>query len=140
MIPGSQAGCAFLLSYDGDVLDDADPDDIPRPFLRVKLRPGTSGWFAAGMHKFPVQFQVEMAVDGTRDSNLLKLWHHVRLALSPRLMAPGGNLTVLQVMMAGGMSTWKFSQAMYEIVDSGQGKLRYIYGLGYMEADLLINT
>ena len=56
----------FLLSYDGEVLDDADPDDIPRPFLRVKLRPGASGWFAAGQHRFPVQFQLEMAVDGTR--------------------------------------------------------------------------
>lgn len=133
-----------VLSYDGDDLDDADPDNLPRPFLRLRAWPGPSGWFAAGQHKFPVQFSIELGVDGTSDRDLLKLWHAVRTTLSPRALSPwqadNPGQTVLNVLMDAGLTTWEFSEAAYGIRSPGQGKNRYVYGTGLMEGQLLINT
>jgi len=133
-----------VLSYDGDDLDDADPDNIPRPFLRLRAWPSASGWFAAGQHRFPVQFSFELGVDGTSDRDLLKLWHAVRTVLSPGKLSPwqadNPGQTVLNVMLDAGLTTWEFQEAAYGIKDPGNGKNRYMYGTGIMEGQLLINT
>jgi hypothetical protein len=139
--PTLKTNVRHFLYYNGqDVLDDADADNIPKPFIRLHVRPGASGWFAAGQHKFPVHFMLEIAVNGTNSRNILKLWSQIRVALSPRRMAPSGNLTVLQVLQAGGLATWKISGAAYGIENGGKGELRYLYGYGIVDGDLLVNT
>jgi hypothetical protein len=133
-----------VLSYSGDDLDDADPDNLPRPFLRLRAWPGPSGWFAAGQHRFPVQFSVEIGVDGTADRDILKLWNAVRVCLSPGNLSPwqtdNPGQTVLAAMMAAGLTTWEFHEAAYQVRSPGKGQNRYMYGTGLMEGQLLINT
>lgn len=130
-----------VLAYEGDDLDDADADNLPRPFLRLRAWPGPSGWFAAGQHRFPVMFSIELGVDGTSDRDLLKLWHAVRLALSPGRPSPWDpTQTVLQAMKAAGLATWEFTEAAYAVRNPGHGKNRYMYGTGLMQGDLLVNT
>lgn len=133
-----------VLSYDGDDLDDADPDDLPRPFLRLRAWPGPSGWFAAGQHRFPVNFSIEMGVDGTSDRDLLKLWHAVRTVLSPQALSPWQAITpgqtVLNVLLDAGLTTWEFTEAAYDVRNPGKGANRYMYGTGIMTGQLLINT
>ena len=132
---------ASFTHYSGDLLDDADPDQLPKPFCRLHVKPGPSGWFAAGQHRFPVQFAWEMGVEGTDNRPLLALWHALRMSLSPGAIAPGdGTKTVLQVMMAAGLSTWEFLDATYEVVNPGKGQNRYIFGVGFQTGQLLINT
>ena len=131
----------LVLSYDGDDLDDADPDNLPRPFIRLRAWPGPSGWFAAGQHRFPVHFTFEIGVDGTADRDLLKFWNAIRTVLSPGAVSPWDpTMTVLNVMMNAGLTTWEFLEAAYQIRDPGQGQNRYMYGTGLMQGDLLINT
>jgi hypothetical protein len=130
-----------VLSYDGDDLDDASPDDIPRPFIRLRAWPGPSAWFAAGQHKFPVMFSVELGVDGTSDRDILKLWNAVRLALKPMGVSPwDATRTVLNEMQDAGLTTWEFHEAAYGVRDPGKGTNRYMYGTGLMEGWLLIDT
>jgi hypothetical protein len=133
-----------ILSYDGDDLDDADPDNLPRPFLRLRAWPGPSAWFAAGQHRFPVMFSFELGVDGTADRDILKLWHAVRTVLSPTKPSPWQDAnpgqTVLQVMLAAGLTTWEFLEAAYQVKTPGKGMNRYMYGTGLMQGQLLVNT
>lgn len=133
-----------VLSYDGDDADDLDPDELPRPFVRLRAWPGPSGWFAAGQHRFPVQFSFELGADGTSDRDILKLWHALRTVLSPGRLSPwqdrNPGQTVLNVMMDSGLTTWEFLEAAYAIRDPGKGRNRYVYGTGLMQGDLLINT
>lgn len=142
--PVLQGKVKTVLSYDGDDLDDADPDNIPRPFLRLRAWPGGSAWFAAGQHKFPVNFSIELGVDGTSDRDLLKLWNAVRTTLSPMALSPwqadNPGQTVLNAMMDAGLTTWEFHEAATAIRNPGAGKNRYMYGIGLMEALMLINT
>lgn len=130
-----------VLAYEGDDLDDADPDNLPRPFIRLRAWPGPSGWFAAGQHRFPVQFSIEIGVDGTSDRDLLKIWGAIRTALSPLAVSPWDpTQTVLNVMQAAGLTTWEFHEAGYNVRTPGQGRNRYMYGVALMEGQLLINT
>lgn len=130
-----------FLCYDGHVDDDSDPDSLPKPFVRLRVKPGPSNWFAAGQHKFPVEFQFELAVEGTSERPLLALWHAIRLSLSPLRAAPGdGSKTVLDVLQATGLSTWEFNEAAYAVENAGKGQNRYLYGVGYCTGWLLINT
>jgi hypothetical protein len=132
---------ATFLHYSGDLQDDADPDNLPRPFVRLNSRPGTGTWFAAGQHQFTMKFMLELGVDGTDIRPMMNLWSAIRTALSPTKPAPGdGTKTVLNVMMAAGLVTWKFDEAAYEIVNPGKGANRYLYGLGEMSGSMLVNT
>jgi hypothetical protein len=118
-----------------------DPDELPRPFLRLRTWPGPSGWFAAGQHRFPVRFSIELGVDGTGDRDLLKLWHAVRTILSPQAPSPwNAGMTVLNEMQAVGLTTWEFDEAGYDIRHPGKGKNRYLYAIALMHGDMLITT
>jgi hypothetical protein len=139
--PLLQGKLRAILSYEGDDLDDADPDNLPRPFIRIRAWPGPSGWFAAGQHRFPVMFSFELGCDGTSDRDILKLWHAIRIALSPSRPGPWDPThTVLNYLLDNGLTTWEFTEAAYAIRDPGKGKNRYMYGTGLMEGTLLINT
>lgn len=131
-----------FLTYDGDLDDDAEPDNLPKPFVRLLARPGPSSWFAAGQHQFTMQFQFEIGTDGTADAPLLSIWHAIRLALSPYAVAPGdGTQTIGALLREAGLVTWEFTEADYGVVrPKGQGTMRYQYGVGIVEAKILVST
>lgn len=136
------AGKINFYSYskeDGPAAD-ASPDMLPRPFVRMSIRPQTSSWFGSGVMKYPFEAVIELGVDGLYDKPLLNLWHAVRMSLSPSSVAPGGVKTVREVMQGGRIAVSEMELAAYGLSDAGKGTLRFLYGLGYLHCEILMNS
>jgi hypothetical protein len=118
---------------------DAAPENLPRPFVRLHIRPQQSNWFAAGIMKYPFECVFELGVDGLFDRSLLALWHAVRLALSDQQPAPGGAKTVREIKQDARISVSEMELAGYAVANLGQGIARFLYGIGYMRAETLLN-
>jgi hypothetical protein len=128
----------FSYSPEDGPFADANPDSLPRPFVRIHIRPTQSSWFAAGVMKYPMEVVMELGVDGVYDRPLLALWHAVRTSLSDRQMAPGGLKTVLQVKQEARISVSEQELADYAVANLGTGIARFLYGVGYMRCEMLI--
>jgi hypothetical protein len=119
---------------------DAAPENLPRPFVRVHIRPQTSSWFAAGIHRFPFEAVCELGVNGVYDEPLLALWNAVRMALSDQQMAPGGIKTVREVKQAARITVSEFELADYTVANLGTGVARFLFGIGYLRCEILVST
>lgn len=130
----------YAYSKDDGPHSDASPENLPRPFVRMSIRPQTSKWFAAGVMKYPFEAVMEIGVNGLYDRPLLALWHAVRTSLSPQAMAPGNEKTVREVMQAARITVSEYELADYAVANLGQGVARFLYGVGYLRCEMLINA
>lgn len=130
----------FSYSPDDGPYADASPENLPRPFIRLSIRPQTSNWAYAMIMKYPFECVYELGVDGLYDRALLALWHAVRLSLSDQQPAPGGVKTVLEVKRAARISVSEMEMAGYAVSQKGQGVNRFLYGVGFMKCEILINS
>lgn len=129
-----------LFFYEGNPFDDYLPANLPRPFIRCRPIPDESKWFTEGQHRFPMQWFVELGINGWRVRSLMNLWHAVRLAVSPNRMMPDGSEHVRDYLIKNGISNIEFNKTAYEIVNAGTGANQFLYGQGIMTVQLFINT
>jgi hypothetical protein len=136
------AGKVNVYSYakeDGPFAD-AAPESLPRPYVRISVRPQPSYWACTGVHRFPLDLVFEIAVDGLYDQPLLNLWSAVRTALSDHTIAPGGKKTVWEVKQAAGITISEFELGSYGLTNQGQGINRFMMGVGFARMEILVNT